>query len=225
MINHARCLLLNVAGGSYDPADRDMLNFRARQLLAVAHATPLAEYLKAFDSRVTYDFESPELFNDAAWTPEVTGTGSGTLAVVGTYDPPDVAGRVGYQFQITVTTPGQATVARLTPPFLKPVLGFSAGDRLPLAGTGLDALMSSAAAGQSFSVRGRLRPVRGVVELVDGISSLGEPTYIDLFGLSGEEPARTFRRVWFEHREVAMRLAAMICAVVYRTERARKDGR
>src|SRR5262245_23183604 len=59
-----------------DP-DRYMLNYRCHQLLALTHATPLAEYLIALDSRITYDWRNTDLVSADLFQPKITQLGNG----------------------------------------------------------------------------------------------------------------------------------------------------
>ncbi len=205
-----------------DP-DRHMLNYRCRELLAAVHASPLAGYVTALDPRVTYRFDDPAVVDPATWTPAVTPlAGAGTLTVLGEAAPPDATGRLYHKVLVTVTSPGVVEMERLTAPLSKPVLNFSAGDQLPLAGTGHTVRIPSAASGQQWTVEVYARPRRGLVELAAAASGLGEPVYLYLFGTTRAEPYLTFGRLWRGAAELAPRVAGLVCALAYRSEEVRR---
>lgn len=209
-----------------DP-DRHMLNYRCRQLLAMVHATPLLPYVTEFDARLTYAFAGRQLVEPAAWTPQVgwiAGTGDNTLTVLGEPEPPDDTGRLAHTFLVTVDSPGTATVERVSRPFSKVDFGFAAAERIPLPGSGCDCRLSSTASGQAFRVDVRSRPRRDLGQLADAASRLGEPVYNYLFGITRTQPYLTFRELWTRKRELPLRLAALVCALVYRSEEARTRG-
>jgi len=253
VLNHARTLLMNVAGDAapgtvaeelVDPAfrpvavptplaqvrralfgadpDRDMLNFRCRQLLAVVHATPLAAFLTALDPRVTYGFDAAAAVDPAAWVPTVRRLrGTGTLTVLGEPEAPDATGRVRHALLVSVDTPATARVERTTRPLTADVRGYAANARVPLAGTGCDFRLAAEGSGQAYAVEVLARPRLDVGGLAAAAGGLGEPVYAYLFGITNAEPYRTFRALWTAQREVPLRLAGLVCALVYRSEEVR----
>lgn len=258
MLNHARCLLMNVDGGPSDPdalceelvdpdyraarlptalravreavfgsdPDRHMLNYRCRQLLTAAEATPLAEYLDAYDPRKTYDYRGDaELVLAAGYSAAVVDAAQvgTTLTLFGRPTAADVTGRIESRVRVEVTTPGFADVTNETTGS-KVLLGFAPGDRLPLRGTGMDFRLDSAASGQLFFVTVMARPVRDVWDVVAGVAGLGEPTLIALFGAGNDQPNKTFRELFSRKKELPLRAAALVCALVARTEEVRLRG-
>lgn len=203
--------------------DRHMRNYRCRQLLALAHATPLDEYLTGFDARLTYDFKSDTLILPDVWVPSVANVNDrGTLTVLGVPEPPDATGRVYHALSVTTASSGVATVERMTTPFQKVDFEFSGSDKIPLSGTGLSFRLGSEAGGQAFHVEVRSRPQKDLGQLARDASALGEPVYNYLFGLTNDEPYKTFRELWFRKEELPLRLAALVCAIVFRTEEVRR---
>lgn len=54
---------------------------------------------------------------------------------------------------------------------------------------------------------------------------LGEPLFLELFGVSGKEPYRTFKNLWEDHPLPAYRLGGLVLALIYRTnERMRANN-
>ena len=257
MINHARTLLMNVAGSTpildyiaeeiVDPAfnqlslpsellqlrrglfgsdpDRHMLNYRVRQLLAVVHASPLVEYILGLDKRITYDFESTQLIDPKTWIPQVVRINdSPELPVLGTPFSPGAIGRIQHKFFVSVDTPGTVSVERITAPIQKVLFEFSSGDTVQLVGSGCDVRLQSTNSGQRWIVNIYAQPVSDIGDLYAAVARLGEPIYNYLFGLSRLEPYETFRQIWYRNTELPMRMAAMVCAMVLRTERVRLNG-
>lgn len=69
-------------------------------------------------------------------------------------------------------------------------------------------------------------PAPAITTLLPTLELLGEPVFIELFGLGDEQPYATFRNLWFDHPLPAYRLAGLVMALIYRTEsvRAHTDG-
>jgi len=64
-------------------------------------------------------------------------------------------------------------------------------------------------------------PVPAITSLLPTLEILGEPAFLELFGVTDEEPYATFKNVWFDHPLPAYRLAGLVLALIYRTEQAR----
>ena len=64
-------------------------------------------------------------------------------------------------------------------------------------------------------------PSPALTTLLPTLELIGEPTLIELFGLSDEEPYLTFKNLWFDHPLPAYRLAGLVMAFIYRTEQLR----
>lgn len=205
-----------------DP-DTSMLNFRCRQLLAVLHTSPMAEYVTALDSRITYDFTDPALVNQAAFRPVVAKNGQfdGELMLFGDIAAPDVSGQMRHAFDVSTPYTGSVEITQRTKPMRTVGASFTAGDRITLASSGLVMKLTSDAPGQLWNVTGYGRPVRDIGLMVDAIGRLGEPTLIELFGITKTEPYRTFRDVFHTGRETPLRLSAAVLALAYRTNELR----
>jgi hypothetical protein len=50
---------------------------------------------------------------------------------------------------------------------------------------------------------------------------LGEPVFLELFGVEPAEPYATFKNVWFDHPLPAYKLAGLTLAFIYRLEEVR----
>lgn len=203
--------------------DRAMLNYRCAQLLAVAHSTPLEEYLLALDPRITYDWQETLPVGRELFTPTVTklaGSDAAHLFTYGDGTPPDATGRMRHQFRVTATTSSTCEIHRQTTPPSKTLSTFATDQRLALSDSGVEFRMDQAEDGQDWLIEFLVRPSRGLPEIAASIARIGEPAMLSLFGFTAEEPYRTFRELWYRKLELPLKLAALVCAVVYRSEEA-----
>ncbi|NBT75263.1 hypothetical protein EBZ80_19430 [bacterium] len=69
-------------------------------------------------------------------------------------------------------------------------------------------------------------PAPAITTLFPSLEMLGEPLFLELFGLTDEEPYATFKNLWFDHPLPAYRLAGLVMAYIYRVEgiRAHSNG-
>lgn len=198
--------------------DLTFLNVRARQLLAVVHASPLVEFVVANDPRITYDFNDQSLVGPAAYQPAASPPDG--LTVTGSLPPPDSTGKMSYTFDVTTPAPNQASIAWRAPALQNVLFEFVPGVRIVPAGLGLAFTLSRADAGQAWRVTALARPAIGPAGLLALLTTIGEPTLDGLFGFNTTEPDKTFRNIFFQSPETPLRLAAAVCAVVARTREA-----
>jgi hypothetical protein len=64
-------------------------------------------------------------------------------------------------------------------------------------------------------------PAPAITTLLPTLELLGEPVFIELFGLDDAQPYATFKNLWFDHPLPAYRLAGLVLALIYRTESVR----
>lgn len=60
-----------------------------------------------------------------------------------------------------------------------------------------------------------------ITTLMPTLELLGEPVFLELFGVTDEEPYATFKNLWFDHYAPAYRLAGLVLAMIYRAEELR----
>lgn len=66
------------------------------------------------------------------------------------------------------------------------------------------------------------KPTSAVAVCLPKLDFLGEPFYLELFGVGNSvEPYTTFKNIWFNHPSPAYRLAAFTLAIIYRTNELR----
>jgi len=67
-------------------------------------------------------------------------------------------------------------------------------------------------------------PAPVITTLLPTLELLGEPVFLDLFGVAATAPYDTFKNIWFDHPLPTYRLAGFVLAVIYRTEEARNKN-
>lgn len=78
--------------------------------------------------------------------------------------------------------------------------------------TGLDA---------QWLVETKVNPAPVLTTVMPSMELLGEPVYLDIFGVEDVEPYLTFKNLWFDHPLPAYKLSGMVLALIYRTEELR----
>ena len=98
-------------------------------------------------------------------------------------------------------------------------MSFTAGlsDAYPLAGTDYSVRVNTSTLDGGWTVRGFLRPTRTLDALEEELRSLGEPDFLQLFGVTSVEPYQTFKNCWNNHPDFAYRLGGLVLATIYRT--------
>lgn len=68
-------------------------------------------------------------------------------------------------------------------------------------------------------------PLPAVTTLIPILEMLGEPVFLDLFGVKPAAPYETFKNLWFDHPLPAYKLSGLVLALIYRAEELRlKNG-
>jgi hypothetical protein len=210
-----------------DP-DRVYGNYRARQYMALLHATELVEFVTELDPRITYDVDNPDLFPASLFGVEVPNN---YIHVIGELGPPDVNGRCYHEWDINILTGSTLAVTRHTKPQQYSVqeYAFTAGlsNAMSLVGSTAKFKISDGPA-SNWTVRGYARPQKDLGEILGELESTGTPYLNQLFGVgsptAASEPFKTFRNLWFQHPELAYRLGGLLLAVIYRMEELRTNG-
>lgn len=212
-------------------ADRAMLNYRGMQLMTLLHSTPLVEFVLRLDPRITYTKDTnTELLDPAVFQPKVTQlTGTpANLYVTGTAVPPDASGQMEQQFGVdvlgaTIKVNSFRAPVRSQISDLSLTSGISAEFDLP--GSGYKFRVDTVNPGCSWRISSFIRPQWDLGQLAASLTSLSEPTTLQLFGVTGDEPWLTFRNLWFTHKELPYRLGGLLLALIYRTDKVfRQDG-
>jgi len=218
--------------------DQRFLNLRARELLTYIHETELAQYVYDLDARVTY-WPEPQKntfdYRPALRISQVKGPAR-RIATSGEFIAAN--GRARQQFSLSLTgTPG-AHVLELTNATLPGsgvVVSFSDIKNAPTIAVPetqiklrLDSLVdgSGGDVGEPslWTIAIDANPAPVITTLLPTLELLGEPVFLDLFGVAATAPYDTFKNIWFDHPLPTYRLAGFVLAVIYRTEEARNKN-
>jgi hypothetical protein len=133
--------------------------------------------------------------------------------------PGDSGANIVYLQQLGVTAPAITT----------PVTDFADLPVVELPNTQLKFSFSSAQ-GDSTTATGKwlidvaANPAPAITTILPTLELLGEPVFLELFGVSPEEPYATFKNLWFDHPLPAYRLAGLVLAYIYRAESSRNKN-
>ncbi len=195
--------------------------------MTLLHGGPLVEFVTALDTRITYATADNSLTSPEPFLPVVTRINGATddkLTVLGAPLAPDLNGRRYHLINVGVSASG-AQVTRRTPPeqntFFAYELTQGLSPSLTLLGTGYSFKLNTLNPVALWEVVVLNRPVKELGTISAELDLLSEPTLAALFGITNAEPFATFRRLWFNNRELPLRLGAFLLAVAYRTEERR----
>ena len=224
-LDRLRTLLFGVS------PDRSMLNYRTRQYMTLIHSTELSQYVYDLDSRVTYDTSVDlSLLDEETFTPvvsQLTGDDA-NLSVLSRAASPDITGRVKYEFLVDILTSTTVQVNRKTSPADIDIYDYALSNGLTnvldLPGSGYQFKMNTDDTSVSWKVSGYLRPQKDMGRIAEDLTRLGEQNFLQLFGLKGEEPYKTFKSLWYDHTELPYKLGALLLAIAYRSEEVRSGS-
>ena len=203
--------------------DRIMLNYRAQQLLAMLHATPLAQFLTALDPRITYDPYDTTFFDPTNFAVSAQAlNGNQPLSFIGAVGAPDALGQCQQQWLVEVLNEQTVSVIRRTAPISESILEYTPSHSLsslvPLPGSGLQ-FRFPLGVGQRWRVSAVARPVRQLGDIVAALKQIGEANMIELFGVGSPraeaEPWRTFYNLWLQHPELPYALGGVVLGLIY----------
>jgi hypothetical protein len=205
--------------------DRAFLNWRLRELLAVLHATELAEHVAAPDPRVTYWPGSPLLFDLVAAGPTVVELSPGGDLLLDLNANVEAEGEQLYhEWSINVidglTVEAQALRGVDGPgPVVSSSYTITAGSSnvLTLPGTAHTYRFTSGV-GAIWNVKWLGRPATTLADVLAGLDGgLGNAAKTALFGVPLVEPYRTFANLYMRHPRSAYRIGGLALALAYRT--------
>lgn len=211
--------------------DRHMLNYRCRQFVRLIHSTPLVDYVLQLDPRVTYSLTDAELVSGARFTPVVTQIEgvAAKLYIQGTPNAPDSTGQIESTIEVRVVAPGSVQVLEVTPTsrsqFLPFALTDGLSDPIQLSRSGYSCRLTTTSPGMAWNVNVLNRPQADLSAILTSLETIGEPNLDALFGITDEQPYLTFRNLWRQQKELPLRLSALLMAVAYRTDQARRAER
>lgn len=207
--------------------DRYFLNFRARELMAYIHYTELSQFVYDFDPRVTYWPETDRPFyltekqvraTQAAGLPTAQPHFNGDLFADNT------RGRSVREFLLRVTAedgPWEARLVSKEKPGATettPILFSSAlSQQIALGTTGVSFQVQQPSMATDWEIYTRVQPSPVLSTLLPILDMLGEPLFLELFGVGNVEPYTTFKNLWFDHPNPIYRVGGLTMAVIYRT--------
>ena len=214
--------------------DRNMLNYRCRELLGLIRGTAMEPYITDLDRRVTYDLEDNQLFSRIS--PSIANIGGHShILTVGPQGlvESDITtqraaeGVYGMYSQEWAVSAGSNSISYThTAPDGTSYAATSASGTfsLELAPSGLSVSHAGAPATTAWTVAILSRPTEELGSLLISLGNLGENYLADLFEigdpLSKAEPLKSLYRIWKDHNELAYRLGAVTIALILKTDRA-----
>lgn len=70
-------------------------------------------------------------------------------------------------------------------------------------------------------IEAKANPQPLIATALPAIEMLGEPAFLEIFGLEDKEPYLTFKNLWFDHPLPVYRLSGIVLALIYRTNELR----
>ncbi len=212
--------------------DRRTVMIRTRQLLAAIHSTWLVEYVTARDPRLTYlPFDPAAVVFQPSLAVVAVGGHGFELVLIGSPPGEDQAGRTSSAWLVTViaTGGGVATVrivktsATLAPTDLE--VSFTNGLSAPFTVPGtLLALRirDDAIVDTTWLIKSEAMPATDLGVITARLATVGEPPLIELFGVSADEPYKSWRAIWAAtNLPLPYRLGAFALALASRTSERR----
>lgn len=254
--------------------DMLFMGLRAQELLTYVHQSEFADYLRDFDTRVTYWPEILKKRSDARAKKIIITQTYGSPRRLIVNGPVESNDRLGLSYRSYSVHIGKQSaesndfflVSRLLqPPFTKNTVPFVVGDLQPVlfpetnvtavssdvelaAPTGriatevdntlitenfngFDELALEAPIGLNIGdlydviarwyVIFRAYPQPAIVTTLNELQKLGEPPFIELFGVDPQEPFSTFKNLWFDHPLAVYKMIGLTLGLIYRTEALR----
>lgn len=211
--------------------DRYFLNYRARELMQLLHATELAEYVYKLDPRVTYWPEPrPVFFGPAERTTieQINGPTTTSLLFFGSPRVDTFCGRARYTYDVSVET-GEIEATRVNIRVDKTdhyteITDTNLSQVISVPGAAQKLRVKTPVAGSRWTVTTLARPAPVLTTLMPILELIGEPVMIGLFGVANVEPYATFRNLWFDHPLPVYKLGGLILAAIYRTDELNQNG-
>lgn len=85
--------------------------------------------------------------------------------------------------------------------------------------------LSLATTTAKWIITAKTRPASAITSILPALELIGEPVFLELFGVSDKEPYTTFKNLWSDHPLPVYRLVGFVLAFIYRVhERSTKNG-
>ena len=209
------------------------MQFRVRELLRYIHETEFSSYLYALDSRVTYWPEQPTIAPPYYLRVQQTAGVPHVLAVSKILTPARNDSFTAGQYEVELTQNNEtgASVIDVRPrelAALPTTTTFAAGvvPGFQLPGITANFLLNGVATTTAkWIITAKTRPTAAITSILPSLELLGEPVFLELFGVSDKEPYTTFKNLWSDHPLPVYRLVGFVLAYIYRVhERSAKNG-
>lgn len=200
--------------------DRLFINYRMRQLMQLIHATPLAEFVSADNTDITYLPFRDEL--DSSLFKQIV-TPSGSAYLHGGHVADEAVGQTSYTWTVRLIAEDTVRVTSLIPAetYVDVPVTFSGrlSSVIPLIPKLLTTSFNEAAIGFNYRVQSTVRPV---VDLAAVLSSafngaVGLDT-LNLFNPAIATEQQMYYDIWTNHPQFVMRYAAVCMAIANFTE-------
>lgn len=204
--------------------DRLMKNYRVFQLLKVVHGCGLDSFVTQLDPRISYRMDRRDLFASASFQPLVSPLNEdaqGKTAWVQNNEEytPDTTGRTEWIYNVTLSGDGVTATVDGAVTAHEAVGAGAYAIALPST---RDKFFYHEAPAATWAVRTRHRPRRDLGGLL--ADALVLPHALLVFGTEQAEPWATFRSLFFDQKDFGLRLAGLILALGYRTDKERNSA-
>lgn len=199
--------------------DRLFMNYRMRQIMQLLHATELAGDVLVDDPRITYLPFKQDFFNDVfrATITRVAGP-TWRFDVIGEHTSNMSTGLARQVWELAINEGGEVVITKRlgTPETYQYYVVTDVP--VPLNGSDLQIYLHNAPAGTRLRIESVARPAFDVVTVLTGtVNVIEQYGFDEIFPTMVTPPVATWKRIWLEHPDAAMRFAAMLLAIAYRT--------
>ncbi len=197
-----------------DNPDAAVFNTRVFQYLTVVDATQLRFYTAALDSRITYNLrDNQRLYRNYGVSVRAVGDTVDELVLLDTEAERTASGRTRLIWNVSTTGGNVVVTNQLGDTVLTDAASTSTIYSLP--GVSLKFRLMSADNGLAWRIQQTLRPDADTAKVLADLRSAGSALE-QVFEPAHVEPYTTFRNVWRDHPVGTYKMAAALCAYVYR---------
>lgn len=213
--------------------DRDYLLYRVRDLIAAIYSSGQADYLSAYDPRITFGDATDNMqYHSQVEITQYSGPPSSDIHILEDFDAADAQARIRYRFKLVFEAFDDSFVLRRITPGPLPTddNSWEPTQKVPLRGTGafLRKDQGTAAVGSGWNIDIWLKPQKSLGTLVQEIEALGDVSLAPLLVTAGGdvEPLKTFRLLWQQGKDTTRRISGITLAVIWHMEllRRKRDG-
>jgi hypothetical protein len=209
--------------------DRAMLNYRLKEYTSLLHSTPeLADYVTAFDSRLTYwPSNNTDLFDTTVFRAVGIPLGSTTKEIYFVGDPLDLIvnnDQLYYEWDLLTIATNTVRISTITRPSATQDTVFTVADSLssvvPLPTSSLSVRFPSGD-GSMWKVKALARPVKTVSDISVALFNNNFVSTTKLFA-STAEPYKSFKNMWDQGEILPIKLGGLLLALGYQINELNK---